>query len=341
MPIFPSALPTPRTPDPMDAPSLRWGVLGTGWIAERFVRSVVRNTRQRFVAVASRDSERAKTFADRHSIPQSYGSYEELATSGDVDVVYVATDHIAHLDCAKLALNNGKHALIEKPLALNAIQATEIAELAADRGLFCAEALWTLFLPKFDIVRQLLESGVLGETRTVIAELGEYFAPDHRIFRRELAGGPLLDLGTYPVCLATWILGAPAEVLAFGQPHHKGINGQISAILLDTIGNQATIHTTLFNDIPSAASVVGTRATLSLPGPFFQPGEIVLSPAGGSTPLTYSEPRIAHDGLYFEAAEVARCIAAGELQTPLRPLEDSIIMLRTMDSIREMCGITF
>ena len=103
MPALPTVLPAPRTPDPMDAPALRWGVLGTDWIAERFVSSVRRHTRQRFTAVASADASRAKAFADRHDVPHAYGSYQELAMAADVDVVHVATEHTAHLDCARIS----------------------------------------------------------------------------------------------------------------------------------------------------------------------------------------------------------------------------------------------
>jgi predicted dehydrogenase len=325
----------------MDAPALRWGVLGTGWIAERFVDSVRRHTRQRFTGVASRDAGRAQTFADRHGVPRAHGSYEELVTASDVDVVYVATEHTAHLACARLALEAGKHTLVEKPLALDAAQATELALLAAERGLFCAEALWTFFLPKFDVVRQIIDSGVLGDIHTVLAEYGEHFTGGHRILRPDLAGGPLLDLGTYPVSLATWVLGAPVEVQAFGQPHPAGVNGQISAILRDASAHQAVVHTTLFSDTPTTATIAGTHATLSLPGPFYQPGDLHLTPSGGGTTLTYAEPRTAHAALHFEAADVARCIAAGRLQSPCRPLDDSVTTLRTMDTMRELCGISF
>jgi predicted dehydrogenase len=340
MPVLPTALPIARTPDPMDAPALRWGVLGTGWIAERFVRSVQRHTRQRFTAVASRDAARAKHFADRHGITHFHGSYEELAAATDVDVVYVATEHTAHLGCARIALEGGKHTLVEKPLGLNAAEASEIAQLASERGLFCAEALWTFFLPKFDVVRQILDSGILGDIRTVQADHGEHFDEGHRILRADLAGGPLLDLGTYPVSLVTWILGAPADVLAAGQPHPAGVNGQASALLLDRQSNQGVVHTTLFSDTPTTATVAGTHATMSLPGPFYQPGDIVLSLRDG-TQLRHTEERAGHDALHFEAAEVARCVAAGRLQTPLRPLDDSVTTLRAMDDIRRQCGMVF
>ena len=99
-----------------------------------------------------------------------------------------------------------------------------------------------MFLPKFDVIRQLLESGALGEIRTVIADHGEYFTADHRIMRHDLAGGPLLDLGTYPISFAAWILGEPATVLAAGQPHPAGVNGQVSAVLADAAGNQAVLQ---------------------------------------------------------------------------------------------------
>ncbi|KUM68037.1 Gfo/Idh/MocA family protein [Streptomyces curacoi] len=341
MSAFPTALPAPRTPDPMDAPALRWGVLGTGWIADRFVRSVRRHTRQRFTGVASRDAARAGDFADRHGIPHAYGSYEELTAAADVDVVHVATGHTDHLGCARIALEAGKHTLVEKPLALNAAQAGEIARLATERGLFCAEALWTFFLPRFDVVRQILDSGVLGDIRTVLAEYGEHFTAGHRILRPDLAGGPLLDLGTYPVSLATWILGPPAELLASAQPHPAGVNGQTSALLRGADGSQGVVHTTLFSDTPTTATIAGTHGTLSLPGPFHQPGDLVLALAGSGTRLAYTEPRTAHDALHFEAAEVARCIADGRLQSPLRPLDDSLTTLRAMDEIRRQCGIVF
>jgi len=253
----------------------------------------------------------------------------------------VATGHTAHLSCARLALEAGKHVLVEKPLGLDAAQAAEIGRLAEERGLFCAEALWTFFLPRFDVVRQILESSALGDVHTVLADHGEHFTGGHRILRADQAGGPLLDLGTYPVSLAVWVLGEPTEVLATVQPHPSGVPGQIAAVLRAGGGNQAVVHTTVFSDTPTGATIAGTRATLTLPGPFYQPGDVVLTPAGGGAAATWTEPPTAHDALHFEAAEVARRISAGHLDSPLRPPADSVATLRTMDEIRRVCGISF
>jgi predicted dehydrogenase len=325
----------------MAAPVLRWGVVGSGWIAERYIRSLQRHTRQQVLAVGSRDGERAAAFAARHCIARSHGSYQELVEDPEVDVVYVATPHTEHLRGARLALEAGKPVLVEKPLGINAVQAAEIADLAASRGLFCMEALWTLFLPKFDVVRQLLETGALGEVRTVLADMGEYFTAGHRILRADLAGGPLLDLGTYPVALATWVFGSPDRILAAGQPHRAGVNGQASALLSDAAGNQAVLHTTLFSNTPTTATIAGTAATLTIAGPFYQPGGMVLTSADGQRELSYEEPPVAHDALYFEAAEVARCVASGARESPLHPLVDSIRNMNVLDEIRRQCGITF
>jgi len=340
MSAFPTTLPTPRTPDPMAALPLRWGVIGPGWIAARFIGSIQRHTRQQVVAIGSRDRARSAAFAAKHGIARAHGSYADLVADPDVDVVYVATPHNAHHPCATLSLQAGKHTLVEKPISLNVAQATELGELARANGVFLMEALWTMFLPKFDVVAQLLESGALGDIHTVYADHGEHFADDHRIMRHDLAGGPLLDLGTYPVSFATWILGEPQRVLAAGQSHPAGVNGQVAAILSGADGNLASLTTTIFSNTPTAAVVAGTAATLTIPGPFYQPGDMTLTSPRGDV-LTWSEPQIAHEGLHFEAAEAARRIAAGDLESPLRTMHDSIATMRVIDEIRRQLGIVF
>ena len=340
MQAFPIALPDPRTPEPMVAPTLRWGVIGPGWIAERFVRAVQRNTGQRVLAVASRQTERSAAFAARHGIERSYGSYEQLLADPDVDVVYVATPHNAHFPCARSAISAGKHTVVEKPLALNAVQAGELRDLAAASGVFLMEALWSVFLPKFDVIRQLLADGVFGDVHTVLADHGEHFGAGHRILRHELAGGPMLDLGTYPISFAGFVLGEADRVRAVGEPHPAGVNGQVSAVLATTSGAQAVLNTTVFANTPTTGSICGTAATLAIDGPFYQPGPMTLTSVQGDR-LNYDEPTIAHEGLFFEAAEAARCIAEGRLESPLRPVADSLSTLRVMDEIRRQIGDMF
>lgn len=346
--MFPTAMPQSRVPDPMDAPPLRWGVLGTGWIAERFSAALHRHTRQRVVAVGSRSVGSATRFGERVGAQRAHGSYAELVADPEVDIVYVATPHNHHHAHALLALDAGKHVLVEKPISLNAAQAQQIADRAAAVGRYCAEALWTFCLPRYDVVRQLLDDGVLGDVHTLVVDNGEWFPADHRILRHDLAGGPLLDLGTYPLALAGWALGAPEEVFAIGQDVPGGeVNGQVSAMLRHPGGAQSTVAMTIMAETPTAAVLAGTEATLVLEGPFYVPGNLVLHRAGtlhsaepGSA-LRWTEPPIAHEGLYVTAVEAARRIAAGETETPLRPLAESVATLRLIDEVRRQVGITF
>jgi predicted dehydrogenase len=332
-----STMPEARTPDPLAAPSLRWGVLGTGWIADRFVASLQQHSSQRVVAVGSRTPESARSFADRHAIAVSHGSYEELVGDADVDVVYLATPHNTHLPVALLSLSAGKHTLVEKPLGATAAEARQIATAASAAGVFCMEAMWTAFLPKFDVLRQVQESGALGEPLSVVADFGEWFAEGHRILKPELAGGPLLDLGTYLVAFALDVLGPVEATQATGQWIPSGVLGQVGALLAHHAGRQSVLHTTLLSNTPTTAVIAGTEATLVIDGPFYQPGGFTLEATDGST-LRYDEEPVAHEALHFQAAEVARRITAGETGSPLRPLTASIATLEVLDAIAAACS---
>ena len=339
---FPTSLPPSRIKPAREAPVVRWGILGSGWIAERFIESVRAHTEQDIVAVGSRRKDRAEEFASRMGLKQAYGDYEELVAADDLDVIYVATPHNLHREGVELALNAGKHVFVEKPMALNRAQAVEMVELARRKKLFFAEALWTFYLPKFDVLRQLLETKATGEIKSVYTDYGEYFARDHRIFDPKLAGGPLLDLGTYPVSLLTEIFGVPERVVGLGQPDPSGVNGQLSAILIDATGNQGTVSTTLYGFTPTNAVIVGTEGTIRFDGPFHLPGAFVVSSADESQTLRYEEASGRHfEGLYYEAAEVARRITAGELETPHRTLDASLETMATLDMIRRSIGIDF
>lgn len=335
-----TALPQSRVPDSMDAPALRWGIMGPGWIAERFAESAQAHTRQVIAAVGSRSLARSQAYADKFGVPAAYGSYEELAAS-DVDIIYVATPHNFHHGGALLALAAGKHVLVEKPLGINAVQARDIRDRAEAAGLFAAEALWTFFLPKFDVVRQLLDDGALGQMTTVLTEYGEHFEPGHRIFSPDLAGGPLMDLGTYPLALIAATLGAPSQLHALGADHESGVNAQISAIMSFAGGAQAVFNAQLHNFTPTAASLVGRDATLTFDGPFNYPGGFNVRHPDG-TVLSYEEPPGGHfEGLHFEAAAVARAIHAGRTAVGQRPLAESILTLELADGIRRQLGISY
>lgn len=340
---LPLHLPQPRTPDPADAPPLRWGVLAPGGIAATMVQSLQRFTRQRVVAVGSRTQARASEFADLFGIERAHGSYEALVADPGVDAVYVASPHSHHREHALLALAAGKHVLVEKAFTRNAAEAREVVDAARSAGLACVEAMWTRFLPSTDIVRQVLASGMLGEVETFSADHGQWFAFDRssRLFAPELAGGALLDLGIYPVSYAWFVLGAPASVVARGTLAATGVDRQVSAVLGYDGPAQAVVSTTLAARTPTVATISGSEGRLELPGPFYAPGPVRWVARTGEVAESAPPAIQGHMGLCFEAAHLAQLVADGATESPLLPLAETVSIMETLDDIRAQVGVRY
>jgi predicted dehydrogenase len=317
---------------------LRWGILGTGGIAGTFATDLRLTESGEVVAVGSRDQASADRFADRYGIPARHGSYESLVSDPDVDVVYVATPHPMHHDNALLALRAGKPVLVEKPFTMNADEARDIVRVARETGLFAMEAMWTRFLPHIATVREWIADGALGDIVTVTADHGQWFAedPGFRLFAPELGGGALLDLGIYPVSFASMVLGTPSRVLAMSDPAFTGVDAQTSMLFGYDSGAQAVLTCTLRAKSPTRAAIVGTDARIEIDGDFYAPTAISLIPRDGQT------VRVASDhqgrGLRNQADEVARRLAAGELESPLMPLDETISIMATMDEVLARSG---
>lgn len=337
--ILPSSLPGSRVPDAMSAPALSWGILGTGWIAERFVSALGNNTRQQVVAVGSRSSVTAASFAAQHGIDRSHGSYEALVADPGVDVVYIASPHHLHVQHGVLAMEGGKHVLIEKPMALT-MSGLERLFTAADRnGVMCQEGFWSFFLPKFDVIRQVIDDGWLGDLTTVIADHGEWLPPSHRIHDPSMAGGSLHDLGSYLLALSAWAAGAPVTTRATGVMCPTGVIGDVAIALTSSSGTVSSLSTTMLATTPCRAVLTGSTATLETTDAFFFPGAFTVTETASGRTLTWAEPNTRHDALYFEAAEVARRIAAGETTSPIWTRDHSRDVVSALEAINAELGL--
>jgi predicted dehydrogenase len=195
------------------------------------------------------------------------------------------------------------------------------------------EAMWTRFLPHMAALRQLVADGELGELVTVIADHGQWFAldPGHRLFAAELGGGALLDLGVYPVSLASMLLGAPAQIATLSTPSFTGVDGTTSILLKAATGAHAVLTCTSAAVSPTTAAIVGTDARVEIGRRWYGPNPLHLFPRGGD-PRVIEAPAIGH-GLHYEAAEAARCIEAGLLESPLLPLDETVSIMETMDAV--------
>ncbi|KAB1645295.1 Gfo/Idh/MocA family protein [Gulosibacter chungangensis] len=327
-------LPASRVQDPNSAPPLRWGIMGPGRIATDFASSLKQHTQQQLTAVASRNHARAEDFAEQFGIGLTFDSYQALAASPDVDVVYIATPHPFHAECARIALEHGKHVLIEKPFAVNAEEAQSIVELARERNLFAMEAMWARFTPAADVIRQILANGLLGEVQHVRADLGEHFDPvrNARLFDPALGGGSLLDLGVYLIAYDAFLFGEPPlEVAAVGNRTDSGVSADVAMTLTHRTGT-SQLFTTLDVRTPTAAFVKGSTAMLEIHTPFYAPTAISLRANDASSEVRQDfSVQSQVDGLCFEAAEVARCITAGLTESPHHTLDGTVETLRVLD----------
>lgn len=326
---------------------IRWGIIATGGIASAFA-SDLRELKDdaELVAVGSRSTGAARAFADRFDVPRAYGSWTALADDEDVDVVYIATPHSAHRVAAGLCLRAGRAVLCEKPLTVNAVEARELADLARGHGRFLMEAMWMYCSPVIRRLTALVADGAIGEVRAVHADFGLAgpFEPGHRLRDPAQAGGAVLDMGVYPVSFAHLLLGEPDEVQAWGHLTPEGVDDATGMVLGYDSGAMAVLSCSLAADTARTAVVTGTTGRIEFPRGFFYPEHFVLH-REGSEPEVFGPPAAPAGGrlhgLQYEAMEVMRCLRAGETQSPLVPVEGSLAVMRTLDTVRDRIGVRY
>jgi predicted dehydrogenase len=340
------SLPAPRFPDPSDAPTLRWGILAPGGIARSFATALRDHTAQKVVAVASRSLDRAQSFADDFDVPNAYGDYAQLVANPEVEAVYISSTHNAHLELALLAIDAGKHVLVEKPAGFSAAEAERMLDAARAKGVFLMEAMWTRYLPHTDVARQLLESGALGEIRLVTADFGVNvpFDPESRMYDPAKAGGALLDLGVYPISFAQFALPAlnqSPRLHVAGSLSPTGSDAQVSLILEADASSHALLHVGVESRTPWSASISGTAGRIEIDAPFWSPSALTFCPNDGEPERYPGHPTISGSGgMAFEAAAFARYLAAGLDDSPLHPFSEAIATLRIIDEARRRLGYT-
>ncbi|MDV3221040.1 Gfo/Idh/MocA family oxidoreductase [Intrasporangium sp.] len=337
-------LPEARIPDPREAPAIRWGILGPGFIANEFATAVETGTASSVVAVGSRSRDRARAFAERHGVVRSYGTYDELMADEDVDAVYIASPHSEHHAHALLALEAGKSVLVEKAFTRNASEARAVIRAATSRGLLVAEAMWARYLPHYDVIRQVVDRGLLGDVVLVRADHSQLLHPDgpDRLAAPELAGGALLDLGVYAVSFADHLLGPPVSVAARGTLIDRGVDATVGVVLAYASGAVAVLTSSMLARTPSAAEVVGTEARIELDGPFYSPTAVRLLASDGE--VLAERPGVLPGrirGFSYQAAEFARCLTSGCRECDSMPHAATLRVMSTMDEIRSQIGVRY
>ena len=311
---------------------IRWGILGTGAIARTFTEDLLSLPGHEVAAVGSRARPTADAFAARYDIAAAYGSYAELAADDGLDVIYVATPHNGHRPDALTCLEAGRAVLVEKPFTISAAEAEEVVAAARSRGLFAMEAMWTRFNPLIKQLRGLVADGAIGEVKAVYADFGfpAPYDPATRLWSVETAGGALLDLGVYPLSFAWMLLGEPSTLQATAAAAPNGVDASTGILAGYDSGAVALLHCGLVAESPKTATVLGTTGRIEVAAPFFRPSAMTLHRGDSAETFTVD---LAGHGYTYQAQEVARCLRAGELESPLMPLDESVAIMRALDTI--------
>ena len=321
--------------------TLRWGILGTGWIARAFTRDLLLDGHA-VTAVGSRSRAVAEAFAAEFSIAAAHGTYEALVTDDTVDAVYVATPHPMHHDNAALALAAGKHALVEKPFTLNAAEAINLAEIAGRNGLVLLEAMWTRWLPHMVRIREILAAGTLGEVRSMTADHCQLLSADpaHRVNAPALGGGALLDLGVYPVSFASQLFGTPERVQAAATLTKDGVDAQIATIFCYRSGAIATSYSAMTTRGPNTATVIGTRGRIDIDAVWYAPADFRVYDSQGAIVESYTS-QVDGRGMQFQAREFESLVRHGGRASDVLPLTETISIMQTLDEIRALVGVRY
>jgi len=322
---------------------IAWGMIGCGVIADTFASSLQALESGKLLAAASRTEGKALDFAERHGLERSFADYEALVKEPDIDAVYVATTHNFHFENVKLCLEHGKHVLCEKPFTVNATQMNELVALARSKNLFMMEGLWTRFLPAIIHLQKLLTAGAIGEVQSVFANffLGRDFPPEHRLRNKALAGGALLDLGVYPINMASVVFGQqPVKIeSAANMDAATGVDDSSYYFFDYGQGRRALLSASYVQAAPVEALVCGTRGFIRLPH-FLGAKELHLYRTS-EAPEVLEFPYGEGENFKYEIAHAMECIAAGRTESDIMPLSETVSIMETMDTLRQQWKLRY
>ncbi len=313
--------------------------MGCGGIAGKFADALKYVGDAELLAVGSRTQAKADAFGAVHGVPRRYGSYAQLASDSDVDMIYVATPHHLHAENTILCLNAGKGVLCEKPLAANAAQGQAMIDCARANRRFLMEAMWTRFLPLMERLRELLADGAIGRPQMLTADFvfrSRDPAEKQRIRDPHLAGGALLDVGVYPLALASMVFGRPARVCGAAMLGATGVDEHCAMMLSYDGGRLATLCAAIDTETPHEATLMGDAGMIRLHRSWWCGDTLTLTPPGRSEQTMHLPTH--QNGFVYQIQAVQADLRNGRLENTQMPLDESLNILCTMDALRRQWG---
>lgn len=324
----------------MKAKTINWGIIGAGKIAEKFTHDLQDLKHTRLVAISSRSQSKAEKFASRFNIPTAYAGYDKLVKDDNIDAVYIATPHSYHCNHTKLALEQKKAVLCEKPLAMNAIEVEDMQRSAQKNNVLLMEAMWTAFLPNYEYVKSILDSKKLGELLHLTADFG-FFTPfdtTSRLFNKATGGGSLLDIGIYPVFLALSTMGEPEAIESKAKFFENGSDAECE--MLFKYGKKtARLKSTFLKNTKTEAFFECERGTIQLHSNFHEPTAVTVIDENNKK--TYTDFKDNRLGYCHEIEHFNDLLRTSKTESPVMSFEVSQNLIKYLDMVRSKIGLEY
>ena len=316
------------------------GIMGSGNIAGIMAGTINKMKNVRVYAVASRQQVHADVFAGKYGCKKAYGSYADLVADKKVDLIYVATPHSEHYENVKMCLEAGKPVLCEKAFTLNAAQAEELVRIAAEHKVFLAEAMWTRYMPMLTTIREVIGSGIIGEPKTLTANLGYVISDKERLANRALGGGALLDVGVYTINFALMIFGHNISKIASCCTFTEtGVDEQNAICLQYYDGKVANLNSSMVSLSDRQGIIYGTKgfAVVENINNF---ESIAVYDKQYKKVASYKCPKQI-SGYEYEVAACIEAIKCGLIECAQMPHSETLRVMRIMDEIRSQWGMKY
>ena len=319
--------------------NIRWGIIGLGNIANKFAADLVRVENSELVAVASRSQQKANEFAAKFKSKKAYSSYEKLAKDVDVDAIYIATPHSFHKEHSILCLQHKKAVLCEKPFAMNLQEVTEMIAVAKENNVLLMEALWTYFLPHYNYVLDILKNKRFGKLKALDADFGFYnlYNTDCRLFKKEVGGGSLLDIGIYPIFTALSALGNPDSIDANATFFKNGVDSSCN-IVFKYKNTTATLKSTLLKETPTHAIFTFDKAIVKINTLFHEPTTVTIIENDKEETIDFNYTTI---GYNYEIEHFNQLLREDKKESIIMTFEFSENLIKTLDKVRSIIGLEY
>jgi predicted dehydrogenase len=317
----------------------KWGIIGPGNIANKFVEGLQILPNAEKYAVASRSLEKAEAFKAKYGFEKAFGSYGEMLEDSALDIVYIATTNNLHFEHTMMCLEAGKAVLCEKPFASSLSQVKQMIDKAGEKHVFLMEALWSRLIPCMIQFKSQIESGLIGKPFLLQCDFGfiSPFDPYKRVYDPELGGGSIPDIGIYPVFTAMYLFGKPETIQVASVPAPTGTDWTTS-ILFKHKNKEISMLTSSFEMVlENEARVYGEKGSLKLHRMFHMPVPLSFRTNDGKE--TNIPVEMKGNGYNYEAAEVMACMDKGLIESPAMPLDFSLELMSVLDEIVEKAKI--